>query len=387
MDSGFRVGSMPPTGGCGEGLARPAAPVEHEVLRAIQVDAVWESTCAVSVEGDVYCWGDSCHGAPVDGLFDLVCSWPKQIHGLSRVQSVAIGDLLADDCVLDRDGAVFCGPSLTAVQPVKLPKATAIANASLFACALLTDKTVSCWAGSGQPDERIGKPVQGLTDIRSISARAGRAMAIDGAGAVFVFDARLNERPQRVDIDPTRALALSEDHAYLDVRVVARRGDLGLSATPRSEGGYACALRTDGGIRCWGGNDGHGELGDGRTCQDGACATGYADVGDVRPPTSSPAVSLTTGIAHSCSLHEDGSAYCWGNNATGELGAQTSRWFSDRPVKVDGDHHFKMLTAANNHTCGLTQEGEILCWGDNQNGQLGRGLRSAADKTPLPVAF
>ena len=157
----------------------PAAPTGPTVLRATQIAAEWESTCAVSVEGDVYCWGSECHGAPVDGLFNLVCSWPKKVAGLSKIKSIALGMILDPDCALDRDGAVWCGRPHEGFARVDVPAATAIANASSFACALRADRTVSCWAGTGpRPagqdslDCHSGAS-QYHGDLRAVGARPG----------------------------------------------------------------------------------------------------------------------------------------------------------------------------------------------------------------------
>ena len=112
-------------------------------LRATQIVAQWESTCAVSVDGDVYCWGRNCHGAPVDGLFNLVCSYPKRVPGLAHVTALALGSILEPDCALDRDGTVWCSDDNRFVR-VSIPRAIAIVNAATFACALLADATVMC---------------------------------------------------------------------------------------------------------------------------------------------------------------------------------------------------------------------------------------------------
>jgi alpha-tubulin suppressor-like RCC1 family protein len=41
---------------------------------------------------------------------------------------------------------------------------------------------------------------------------------------------------------------------------------------------------------------------------------------------------------------------------------------------------FVGLAAGTGHTCGITDEGFLYCWGDNQRGELGTG-----NHTPSPV--
>ncbi len=93
---------------------------------------------------------------------------------------------------------------------------------------------------------------------------------------------------------------------------------------------------------------------------------------------------IAAGSAHTCALDAGGAAFCWGNNAFGQLGATPAdtcreKWegkevaFSCalRPVPVDGGLRFTTLALGNMHTCGLTPDGLAYCWGDNTLGQLG----------------
>jgi len=81
---------------------------------------------------------------------------------------------------------------------------------------------------------------------------------------------------------------------------------------------------------------------------------------------------LTAGGAHSCGLTSDGAAYCWGANATGQLGdnSMTARGL---PVPVAGALKFASIDAGAEHTCGLTTDAVAYCWGRNDRGQLGDG--------------
>jgi len=96
-----------------------------------------------------------------------------------------------------------------------------------------------------------------------------------------------------------------------------------------------------------------------------------------------PYVELAVGDQHSCALHSDGAAFCWGGNGTGALGAVTDDRCdrtpcSATPVAVSGGFRFTDLTAGGlggGHTCGMSVDGIAFCWGSNGSGQLGRGLR------------
>ena len=91
-------------------------------------------------------------------------------------------------------------------------------------------------------------------------------------------------------------------------------------------------------------------------------------------------VSITSGANHTCALTSEGAAYCWGLNASGELGAPSkdtckeehSEWpCAKSPIAVSGGLHFTALVVGRFHSCGLSNEGRAYCWGSDYNGQLG----------------
>jgi alpha-tubulin suppressor-like RCC1 family protein len=83
-------------------------------------------------------------------------------------------------------------------------------------------------------------------------------------------------------------------------------------------------------------------------------------------------------------LTTSGAAYCWGQNADGELG-NGSTINSLTPVAVSGGLTFATVTAGGNQTCGVTTSGAAYCWGHNANGQLGNGTFTDST-TPVAVA-
>jgi alpha-tubulin suppressor-like RCC1 family protein len=94
---------------------------------------------------------------------------------------------------------------------------------------------------------------------------------------------------------------------------------------------------------------------------------------------------VSAGPYHTCGLTTAGDAYCWGYNASGQLGTGTATSQEPAPMPVTGSHTFQAVSAGESHTCGLTTAGDAYCWGDNSYGQLGTGTVTSQEPTPLPV--
>jgi alpha-tubulin suppressor-like RCC1 family protein len=112
---------------------------------------------------------------------------------------------------------------------------------------------------------------------------------------------------------------------------------------------------------------------------DGSCPTGYECVGDVCVPTDPvpPACSqsISAGGAHSCSVRNDGSVWCWGANEFGQLGDGTAT-SAEQPVQVVGVTNAVAVGAGELFSCALDDMGQVFCWGNNSAGQLGDGTNS-----------
>jgi alpha-tubulin suppressor-like RCC1 family protein len=122
---------------------------------------------------------------------------------------------------------------------------------------------------------------------------------------------------------------------------------------------------------------------------------GCSDVTD-QQSDSQPALATATAAAalsfsqlsgggnHTCGVTADHRVYCWGFNAFGQLGdgSTTQRL---RPVLVSGELSFRQVSAGGNQTCGVTTTNRAYCWGQGEAGALGNGATSD-HSTPVLVA-
>ncbi|MGF1468651.1 MAG: RCC1 domain-containing protein [Sandaracinaceae bacterium] len=83
-----------------------------------------------------------------------------------------------------------------------------------------------------------------------------------------------------------------------------------------------------------------------------------------------PVVDVTLGWTHACAWTGDGEVYCWGNNVEGQVGDGT---FGGRRevARVEGLPPVQAVQAAGAHTCALLRTGGVRCWGSNRLGELG----------------
>jgi alpha-tubulin suppressor-like RCC1 family protein len=160
---------------------------------------------------------------------------------------------------------------------------TAIAAGGAHSCALLADKTVSCWGGNSTGQLGPNPSADGCTFLGDIVPCSLNPVSV----------------PYLTNVT---ALAAGKD--------------------------YTCARMTNGTVWCWGAND-RGQLG-----RDTSLGTTPASI--PAPVTGlSTVATIAIGREHSCAGLTDGTVKCWGDNETGQLGntTPTPRFI---PVAVTG---------------------------------------------------
>lgn len=100
-------------------------------------------------------------------------------------------------------------------------------------------------------------------------------------------------------------------------------------------------------------------------------------------PAQTGILAIEAGDSHTCALVADGRVMCWGLNEDGQLGDGSNENRST-PVEVAGLSDATAISAGTAHTCALRIGGRVSCWGYNSQGQLGDGSTESSS-TPVEV--
>ncbi len=248
-----------------------------------------------------------------------------------------------------------------------------------FACYVRTDGTVWCWGNNSN-----GQLGDGTTMSRS---------------------------------SPTEVMGLPPNNPALEVEVAEY---------------HACVKLTDGSIYCWGYND-QSNLGQckgsspdggltgsasplqvsyatvtttkdgGRPGDGGATAVWSCNGGPLLAaiPNASNGYgsTLTVGGEHTCVIDRLGSLLCWGENLSTPVGGQAGQDYSafpsvEGPLVVTGSDSPALqqeivvsVQAGDDYSCLLTGDGNVYCWGGNQDGELADKRKLAWSASPILVSL
>lgn len=237
--------------------------------------------------------------------------------------------------------------------------------ASYHNLALRDDGTVVGWGenGAGQLGDgttthrRSAVSVRDLADVVAISAGEAFSLALTSAGAVFAWGSnRWGELG-----DGSRA----DRHTPALVPGL----DSGVSAIVAGEK-YSLALRRDGAVVAWGLNAGG--------------AIGIDNIPDGPVPVSGlerNILAIAAGGSHRLALSSDGTVLAWGIAGSRGLGGfgpvDLSRPpYVSPPAPVEGlPAGIWAIAAAGDHSLALTSKGAVFAWGRGLFGELGDGTR------------
>jgi alpha-tubulin suppressor-like RCC1 family protein len=96
----------------------------------------------------------------------------------------------------------------------------------------------------------------------------------------------------------------------------------------------------------------------GQDCGDDGYCHGHA--GEMCLPTFA---QVAVGVRHTCATKSDGTLWCWGANASGQVGDGSAKPRGS-PVQVGKDTDWQQVAAGDDYTCGVRTGGSLWCWGN-----------------------
>jgi len=288
--------------------------------------------CGVRTDRTVACWGENSHGPIGDGSF-INRNVPTSVVSIRDVTQVSVGYHIS--CALTLRGDVFCWGanyrrqlgqlaasehSAVPVQVRGIRHATAVTCGGGHSCALLASGHVSCWGANdvGQ----IGNGTFSVSENATLVSTISNAVAVSAEASHTC--ALLANRTVRCwgAIAPPIATAdqnLDAGGFSTPFEVHGIHDAVGISVGST----YACVLRSTGNVLCWGDN-----------------LLGQCGVDTITGPSSlvsvagvSDAVEIAGGFSHTCALLRSGNIICWGSNRGRQISPNDVEFFS-RPTLV-----------------------------------------------------
>lgn len=384
-----------------------------------KVAAGGSHTCALGA-GRVWCWGNNDYGQLGNG--GLATSLlPVEVTGLGGAASLlSVGEY--HSCAVAAGNARCWGLNVfgqlgdetfvdsTVPVPVMLPagSVTAISAGVMHTCAR-AQNTAWCWGsnlsgqlGLGTSGNAVAAPsiVSGLQNqnVAEVAAGASHSCARLAVGVVcwgenyygqLGNDSTVNTSAPVAVVGLGGAVTALAASYYNSCAAVAGRvrcwgaNNYWQLADPDSPGStvpvdipqlsgvqqivgrafHFCALQAGASLRCWG-NNRHGELGDGGARFRTAPVETF--------PAGSGVGALGLGFLHSCA-GLPGGLRCWGYSGRGAVGLGQFTVTEPLPVPVAGIVSMPSSVAGGeDHSC-AAYNGDVLCWGFNEKGQLGVG--------------
>ncbi|HVM66199.1 MAG TPA: EGF domain-containing protein, partial [Acidimicrobiales bacterium] len=340
-------------------------------------------TCAVVADHSLWCWGAGSSGQLGDWNNASAAS-PTRVGSETTWASVATG--ASHTCAVKLDGSLWCfgddgnsqlgdGQNVAKQTPNLIAAGTTwstIAAGNAQTCGIKPDQTLWCWGYNGYGQLGVGN-----TQNQATPTQVGTASdwSYVSPGSYHTCGLRSSAGASTLWCWGYDADGELGNGSTTQSPVPVQVGVATDWVTVKAGTYHTCGIRSSSGQRtvwCWGDNV-DGEIGDFTTVsrtqptQVGA----FANVADVVVMDYSTCITL-----------QDGSAYCWGDNTYGQLGTGLPDRLTSPAPMVAATPMLVSLYGQGVRACGLRSDGTAWCWGSNANGQLGDGTTT---NRPGPV--
>lgn len=341
-----------------------------------QVAAGFSHTCALRLDGSAFCWGRNTHSKIGDGTDEELRLSPAPVVGGFEFEQLASGG--RHTCAVTNDGEAYCWGSGAQGQlgnrsdedfnePVSAQgdlTFRSVSAGNFHSCGVTPDDEAYCWGHNSSGQLGVGDtsgrdeptPVEGGLAFTTVEAGGNHSCGITTDGETYCWgnggSGQLGDGEAEGTDEPVQ---VAGGHEFVEVDTNQH---------------FSCGLTADNEAYCWGAG-GSGELGTGSASDEHEPAPVTGDL-------EFQAIDL--GPDRTCGLTTDGDAYCWGASFLGDGTDDVSA----EPVAVAGGLTFRQVSRGT-HACGITEDDQVYCWGRGTRGRLGTG---ATDDhlEPVPIA-
>lgn len=348
------------------------------------------TTCGIQSDDSLWCWGGDLRGQVGDGSPAAHQTAPVKIGTDTWKKISAADSSTAASCGIKSDDSLWCwgysqngemgnGASGTTIyyDPVAIAVGQTwkdITVGSSSSCGLKTDNTLWCWGSDGNGQLANG----GATGIRTTPSAAGDGGAWNTIKFSYLYHG--------CGLHTDDTLWCWGWNAWGMTGIGTETGSA-TSPTQVSGGGTwldfavtqtaSCGIKSGGKLSCWG--------------------AGFTPYVNTYMPTPVAGGHKWQKIAtggyyydgwdeHACGIRTDGVMMCWGGNDDGQLGNNYAQTVAYAPFTVSGGYTWSDVSAGDKSVCGVRTNGVAMCWGLGVIGQLGNGTNTAAQPTPVTVS-
>lgn len=339
----------------------------------------WAHSCFLKEDGTVRCWGNGEDGQIGNGKNDNYNTAPQEVVGLRN--PIMLSATSHSTCALTAERNVVCWGrndngelaisdiTVNSNQPVEiagLSNVQSIVSGSDHNCALMSDQTVKCWGGNGGDNQYLGvdatadnvftpQTVVGLQGVKTLTAGINSTCATltDGTAQCWGGNSFGNLATGNTVNQP----------APQTIQALSNAEELKLGAF------HGFARFDDGSLMSWGmnGNSQLGHSGENPTMTPQYTLSSLSGV-----------TQLSLGMNFGCALLENGTGQCWGAQYLGALGNGISQENATTPVEIKtADSNtltgIRELATGVTHNCAWLGGDNVKCWGSNSAGQIGDG--------------
>jgi alpha-tubulin suppressor-like RCC1 family protein len=277
-------------------------------------------------------------------------------------------------------------PSSTAIDLGTGRTAVAVSAGNMHTCVILDNGDVKCWGadtygqlGDGGSNTNTNAPSSTAIDLGTGRTAVAVAAGDDHTCAILDNgDLKCWGRDSNGQLGDGGSNTNTNAPSSTAIDLGTGRTAVAVSAGEE----HTCAILDNGDMKCWGRNN-YGQLGDGSNVNTNAPSSTAINLG-----TGRTAVAVSAGEEHTCAILDNGDLKCWGRDSNGQLGDGGSNTNTNAPsstaIDLGTGRTAVAVSAGEEHTCATLDNGDMKCWGYNYYGQLGIG--SFTNYQPSPVA-